>query len=162
MKNSNNARKIITLGLISATLGLTLTGCGATGAESPTRNMRQVTDGVESTSGAIKALNVLLVAQADGSATLVGTLVNTGADSDAITSITANDITAKIDPSQNELITDRPVIFAGERATAKASFAGLNAAAGTRVNLTINFVTSASMNLNVLVRDKSEPYANVG
>jgi hypothetical protein len=162
MKNSNNARKIITLGLISATLGLTLTGCGATGAESPTRNIRQVTDGVESTSGTIKALNVLLVAQADGSATLVGTLVNTGADSDAITSITANDVPAKIDPAQNELITDRPVIFSGDSATAKASFAGLNAAAGTRVNLTINFVTSASMKLSVLVRDKSEPYTNVG
>ena len=161
-KNANNARKTMALGLIATGVVLTLTGCGATGVESPTRNMRQVTDGVEGQTGDIKARNVLLVAQPDGSAVLVGTFVNVGADSDAIASIAANGITAKIEPAQNELIQNRPVIFGGDSATAKASVAGLNATPGTRVNLTINFVAGAPIKLNALIVEKADIYANVG
>ena len=95
-KNANNARKSMTLALVLATISLALTGCGATGAEAPTRNIRQVTDGVEGQSGDIKVRNLLLVPQADGSATLVGFLVNVGEASDAITSIEVNGIAAKI------------------------------------------------------------------
>ena len=45
-KNANNARKTLALALLLTTSAVTLTGCGATGADSPTRNIRQVTDGV--------------------------------------------------------------------------------------------------------------------
>jgi hypothetical protein len=76
--------------LFGALLIVGLVGCSASGPNAETRNIRQVTDGVEGTSGAIKALNVLLVTQEDGSAVLVGTFVNTSEDRDAITAITAN------------------------------------------------------------------------
>ena len=161
-KNANKARKSLTLALLVTASALTLTGCGATGVESPTRNIRQVTDGVEGQSGAIKARNVLLVAQPDGSAALVGFFVNESTTSDAIDSIDVNGIKAKIDPAQNELIKDRPVIFAGDSATAKASIAGLNVAPGKRVDMTINFVAGAPIKLNALVVTKSDIYANVG
>ena len=51
--------------LFGALLIVGLTGCAA-GPDAQTRNLRQVTDGVEATSGSIKALNVLLVTQEDG------------------------------------------------------------------------------------------------
>ena len=162
IKNANNARKTLTLGALLASLSLALTGCGATGAESPTRNIRQVTDGVEGQINSIKARNVLLVAQPDGSAVLVGTFVNVGADSDAIASIAANGIIAKIDPAQNELIQNRPVIFAGPSATAKATIPGLNAKPGTRLDLNVDFVVGGPLKLNVLVVEKADIYANVG
>jgi hypothetical protein len=132
---------------------ITLTGCGATGAESPTRNMRQVTDGVEGESGSILIRNLYLVAQPDGSANLVAYFVNQGTASDAIASIEINGAPAKIDPTVNELIKDRPVIFGGDSATAKASFAGINAVAGNRVDVTVNFIAGAPVKLNALITE---------
>ena len=123
IKNANNARKTLTLGAIMTAISLALSGCGATGVESPTRNTRQVTDGVEGQ---------------------------------------VNGITAKLDPAQNELIQNRPVIFAGPTATAKASFPGLNAQSGTRLDLELNFVVGGPLKLNVLVVEKADVYANVG
>ena len=161
-KNANKARKSLAVALLLTASAVALTGCGATGVESPTRNIRQVTDGVEGDSGDIKARNVLLVAQPDGSAALVAYLVNEGTTSDAIASIDVNGTAAKIDPTVNELIQNRPVIFGGASATAKASVAGLNATPGTRVNLTINFVAGAPIKLNALIVEKADIYANVG
>ena len=161
-KNANNARKTLALGLIATGVVLTLTGCGATGVESPTRNMRQVTDGVEGQTGDIKARNVLLVAQPDGSAVLIGTLINSGNNADSLTGISVNGINAKIDPATNNLILNKPVIFSGDSANAKAVFAGLKATPSSRVDMTFTFANSASLKLNVLVREKSDIYANVG
>ena len=162
IKNANNARKTLTLGAIMTAISLALSGCGATGVESPTRNTRQVTDGVEGQVNGIKARNVLLVAQPDGSAVLVGTFINSENSSDAIASMSVNGITAKLDPAQNELIQNRPVIFAGPTATASASFPGLNAQSGTRLDLELNFVVGGPLKLNVLVVEKADVYASVG
>ena len=67
-KNANNARKSLALALLLTASAVTLTGCGATGADSPTRNIRQVTDGVEGQSGSIVIRNFYLVAKPDGTA----------------------------------------------------------------------------------------------
>ena len=88
------SRKLATATAALLSVGL-LTGCTAAGKDAPTSKIRQVTDGVERDSGAIKLRNVLLVAQPDGSAVLVGTIVNQGSTADAITAITANGITGK-------------------------------------------------------------------
>src|ERR1700693_4893835 len=74
--------------LISLVGVLALTGCGASGAGAPTRNIKQVTDGVEAQSGSIYIRDLLLVAQPDGSAALVGTFINEAATSDALVGIT--------------------------------------------------------------------------
>ena len=155
-KNLKSARSA----LFGALLIVGLTGCNASGPDAPTRNVRQVTDGVEATSGDVKAVNVLLVAQEDGSAVLVGTFVNSGEGRDAITAITANGIVGSI--SATPLDKNSPAIFAGDSANSTAKFAGLNAIASSRVNLEITFANAEPMNLNVLVRAKSEIYANVG
>ena len=143
-----------------ALLVVALTGCAA-GPEAMTRNMRQVTDGVEGVSGSIKALNVLLVAQEDGSAVLVGTFVNTSETNDEITSIVANGIVGEISVSPLVQYTG-PVIFEGESKNSSARFPGLNARASDHVELEVSFRTAAPMKLSALVREKAAEYANVG
>jgi hypothetical protein len=156
-KNLKSARTALLGGLLI----VVLTGCSASGPDAQTRNLRQVTDGVEGVSGSIKALNVLLVTQEDGSAVLVGTFVNTSEDRDAITSITANGIVGEISVSTLDQYSG-PAIFEGESKNSSARFVGLNAKASQLVNLEISFATAAPMKLSALVRAKAEEYANVG
>jgi len=155
-KNLKSARSA----LFGALLIVGLTGCNASGPDAPTRNVRQVTDGVEATSGDVKAVNVLLVAQEDGSAVLVGTIINGGDADDSIISITANEITGEV--SAPSLVKNEPAIFSGDSANSTAKFVGLNAKASDRVNIEITFANAAPIKLNAIVRAKAEAYANVG
>ena len=155
-KNLKSARSA----LFGALLIVGLTGCNASGPDAPTRNVRQVTDGVEATSGDVKAVNVLLVAQEDGSAVLVGTIINGGDADDSIISITANEITGEV--SAPSLVKNEPAIFSGDSANSTAKFVGLNAKASDRVNVEITFANAAPIKLNAIVRAKAEAYANVG
>jgi len=147
--------------LFGGLLVVVLTGCSASGPDALTRNLRQVTDGVEGVSGSVKALNVLLVTQEDGSAVLVGTFVNTSEDRDAITSITANGIVGEISVSTLDQYSG-PAIFEGDSKNSSARFVGLNAKASQLVNLEISFANAAPMKLSALVRAKADEYANVG
>jgi hypothetical protein len=147
--------------LFGALLVVVLTGCGASGPDAPTRNIRQVTDGVEATSGSIKAVNVLLVAQEDGSAVLVGTFVNSGDTRDAITGITANGIVGEISISTLDQYSG-PAIFEGSSKNSSAKFPGLNAKPSDHVELAVTFATSAPMKMSAIVRAKAEEFANVG
>ena len=146
--------------LFGALLILALTGCAA-GPDAMTRNMRQVTDGVEGVSGSIKALNVLLVTQEDGSAVLVGTFVNSGEEREAITAITANGIPGEISVSTLDQYSC-PAIFEGESKNSSAIFPGLNARPSDHVELEVSFANSGPMKLSPLVRAKTDIYANVG
>ena len=143
-----------------ALLVVALTGCAA-GPDAMTRNLRQVTDGVEGVSGSIKALNVLLVTQEDGSAVLVGTFVNSGEERDAITAVTANGIPGEISVSTLDQYSD-PAIFEGESKNSSAIFPGLNARPSDHVELEVSFANSGPMKLSPLVRAKTDIYANVG
>ena len=143
-----------------ALLVVALTGCAA-GPDAMTRNLRQVTDGVEGVSGSIKALNVLLVTQEDGSAVLVGTFVNTSETNDEITSIVANGIVGEISVSPLVQYTG-PAIFEGDSKNSSARFSGLNARASDHVELEVSFANSGPMKLSALVRAKAAEYANVG
>jgi hypothetical protein len=147
--------------LFGGLLIVVLTGCSASGPDALTRNLRQVTDGVEGISGSIKALNVLLVTQEDGSAVLVGTFVNSGEEREAITAITANGIPGEISVSTLDQYSG-PAIFEGDSKNSSARFPGLNAKASELVELEISFANAAPMKLSALVRAKAEEYANVG
>jgi hypothetical protein len=154
------SRKVMTASAALLSVAL-LSGCTAAGKDAPTSKIRQVTDGVEKDSGAIKLRNVLLVAQPDGSAVLVGTIVNQDPTADAISSISVNGIAGKITGSL-ALAQNAPVIFSGDSANAHATFPGLNLTPGQRVDMTVTFGKAAGVKLNALVREKSDIYANVG
>ncbi len=160
LKNRNNHYLTPISGLFVAA-SLLLTGC-ANGADAPTRMIKQVTDGVEADQGTIKVRNLLLVAQADGSAALVGTFINSGAQSDSILSLTANGIAATLNPANPVLATNAPVTFAGDVANASASIPGLNLEAGKRASVVITFASQEVIKLDALVVAREGDYANVG
>ena len=141
---------------------LALTGCGASGLGAPTRNIKQVTDGVEAQSGSIYIRDILLVAQPDGSAALVGTIINEGSTLDVLAGITVEGIQMHLSSPEINLISNSPVIFSGDSANATGVIPGLKAIAGTRVNVVVTFAHAAPVTLSAILRLKSDYLAGVG
>lgn len=155
-------RRTITT-LVITTLALTLTGCGA-GINASTRQVRQVTDGVEgqitSDGNKIKIVNLLVVAAPGANAVLVGTVINNGDKEDALLGVAINGTTA-VYTGENVLPKNTPIIFEGERANAKAVLAGFGAPAGSRVQVGLFFAHAGAITLDAIVRDTRDDYAGV-
>ena len=148
--------------LLLTSLGLltpALTGCAA-GGSAETRNIRQVTDGVEKDLEAIKVRNVKVVALPDGSATLVGFLVNQSDAPDQLVNVTVNNQTALLQ-GDGILLRNRPVIFEGDSATAKAKVALLDAKPGYRVPVALYFANGGKLELDALVVENSGIYSSI-
>ncbi|MEY4347559.1 MAG: hypothetical protein RJA68_1062 [Actinomycetota bacterium] len=131
-------RRVLTA-LLIATLTLSLSGCGA-GLNASTRNVKQVTDGVEATVNTdgnnIKVVNLLVVATAEGAGVLVGTLVNSMDQEDALLGVAINGQVATVTGS-NVLAKNKPVIFEGPSANLKAVVPVLGAKAGESIQVTL-------------------------
>ena len=156
--------KRITTAVISAALALSLTACGGSGPDAATRLIKRVTDGNEATvktNGSDLAIaNLLLVATEDGSAVVVGTIVNYKDEADALLGISAGGTSATLTGEKN-LLRDKPIRFEGDSANAKAVFAGLGAVAGKNVQLQLAFARAGVVTVNAIIRDKRDTYANV-
>ena len=80
-------------------IATSLTACGS-GQNAATRNITQVTDGVEvevtQNGSAIKIVNLLLVATENGDAVVVGTIINQGAETDQLLGIAVGGNTATL------------------------------------------------------------------
>lgn len=149
---------------IAIALALSLSSCYGAGPDAATRMVNRVTDGAEAvlnTDGSdIRVSNLLLVATADGSAVVVGHIVNRAAQDDRILGISVGGAPATL-TGEVELRTNQPVHFEGEQANAKAVFTGVGAVAGTHVDLTIGFARAGLVNLRVIIRDQRDIYADV-
>jgi hypothetical protein len=81
------------------TVAVSLTGCGA-GLNASTRQITQVTDGVEAyvinEQNNIRVVNLLVVATADQSAVLVGTIVNAKDAPDTLLGVAINGTVATL------------------------------------------------------------------
>ena len=156
--------KKITTAVITAALALSLTACGGSGPDAATRLIKRVTDGNEATvktNGSDLAIaNLLLVATEDGSAVVVGTIVNYMDEADALLGISAGGTSATLTGEQN-LLRDKPIRFEGDSANAKAVFAGVGAVAGKNVQLQLAFARAGVVTVNAIIRDKRDTYANV-
>ena len=149
-----------TSALLLTSLGLTtLTGCAA-GGSAETRNIRQVTDGVEKNLDAIKIRNVKVVALPDGSGTLVGFVVNYSDAADQLVGVSINGQMAQLQGA-NILNKNVPVIFEGEAATAKAKVAALGEKAGYRVPVIFYFANSGKIELDSLVVANTGIYSSI-
>ena len=150
--------------LISSALALSLTACGGAGPDAATRMIKRVTDGneaiVKTNGNDLSISNLLLVATEDGSAVVVGTIVNYMDEADALLGISAGGVTATLSGEQN-LAKNQPIRFEGETANAKAVFAGVGAQAGRNIELQLAFARAGVVTVNAIIRDKRDAYANV-
>jgi len=155
-------RRILTAFLI-ATLTISLTGCGA-GLNASTRNIKQVTDGVEATVNTdgnnIKVVNLLVVETAQGAGVLVGTLVNSLDQEDALLGVAINGQVATVTGS-NVLAKNKPVIFEGPSANIKAVVPVLGAKAGQSVQVTMFFARAGEVSVQAIIRDQRDDYAGI-
>jgi len=142
-----NTFKKLTALLIIAT---TVTGCGS-GQTAATRNIKQVTDGVQAETAGIKLRNVLIVKTAGAEGVLVATLVNTSDQSDSLVGIAVGGAMANFVAKSNELKKNKPIIFVGDSANADASIPVLNTSAGERIDITFTFATASPVTVNALV-----------
>jgi hypothetical protein len=156
-------RKVLS-SAIALGIALTLTACGP-GADAPTRNIRQVTDGIDSEikngNTDIKIRNLLVVAQADGSAVLVGSIVNDGTNDDALLRITIGGVPATITAANITMKQNDVLHFEGDSSNAKAVSEGLNLVAGTNTPVSLFFGTAGAANVNAVVRSAEGVYANI-
>ena len=156
--------KKITTAVITAALALSLTACGGSGPDAATRLIKRVTDGNEATvktnGNDLAIANLLLVATEDGSAVVVGTIVNYKDEADALLGISAGGTSATLTGEKN-LLRDKPIRFEGETANAKAVFAGVGAQAGRNVELQLAFARAGVVTVNAIIRDKRDDYAGV-
>jgi len=149
--------------LVIAALAVSLTGCGA-GSNASTRQVRQVTDGVEGSitkdGNNIKIVNLLVVAAGGGNAVLVGTIVNTGDTEDALLGVAINGSTANY-TGNSVLPKNTPIIFEGDSANAKAVLAGFGGSAGSNVKVGLFFAKAGAITLDAIVREAKNEYAGI-
>jgi len=154
--------RVVTAFLI-ALLTISLTGCGA-GLNASTRNIKQVTDGVEATVNTdgnnIKVVNLLVVETAQGAGVLVGTLVNSLDQEDALLGVAINGQVATITGS-NVLAKNKPVIFEGPSANIKAVVPALGAKAGESIQITLFFARAGEVTVQAVIRDQRDDYAGI-
>ncbi len=147
-----------------ASLALTLSSCAGAGPNAATRVIKQVTDGAEAkikTEGNdIFVANMLLVATEDGSAVVVGTIVNYLETPDTLLGISAGGVQANI-TGEKELRQNEPIRFEGELATSKAVFPGVGAQPGKNVTVTLAFARAGVVTLNAIIRDQRDDYAGI-
>ena len=155
-------RRVVTAFLI-ATLTISLTGCGA-GLNASTRNIKQVTDGVEATVNTdgnnIKVVNLLVVETAQGAGVLVGTLINSLDQEDALLGVAINGQVATVTGS-NVLAKNKPVIFEGPSANIKAVVPVLGAKAGESIQITLFFARAGEVSVQAIIRDQRDSYAGI-
>jgi hypothetical protein len=156
--------KKFSIALITSALALSLTACGGTGPDAATRLIKRVTDGneavVKTNGNDLSISNLLLVATEDGSAVVVGTIVNYADEADALLGISAGGTTATISGEQN-LVKNQPIRFEGDSANAKAVFSAVGATPGRNVELQLAFARAGVVTVTAIIRDKRDAYAGV-
>jgi hypothetical protein len=156
-------RKVVISLMIAASL-LTLTACGA-GENAAARNITKVTDGAETAvvtdTSDLKLRGFLVVAQPDGSAVLVGSVINSSSTPEEILGISINNVLATVKTDLSEITDKVPMIFEGDSANAKAIIPGLGAKAGNTVDISFFFKTAGIVTVKAIVRDQRDTYAGV-
>lgn len=156
--------KKIAVTTITLALALSLSSCYGAGPDAETRKVNRVTDGAEAAitndGSDIRISNFLLVATEDGSAVVVGHIVNRSDVADELLGVSVAGTPAAL-TGETKLATNQPIHFEGELANVKAVFPGVNAIAGTHVDVTIGFARAGLVTVKAIIRDQRDLYANV-
>ena len=155
-------RTIVTPLLIAA-LAISLTGCGA-GPNASSRLIKKVTDGQEADikkdGNSISLRNFVLVSLADGSAVVVGTVINRGANEDALLGVAIPGIQAQFG-GVSTIAPNGVITFEGDVANAKAVIPGANLKPGTHTDLSLFFGYAGEVTLDVLIQKPEGIYAGI-
>jgi hypothetical protein len=146
------------IGAIAASTML-LTGCAA-GGNAPTRIIKQVTDGVEKDAGDLKLRNVKVIALPDGSGTLIAFIVNHNDVADQLAAVTINGQRAEL-VTNTVLNKNKPMIFEGDSANAKAKVSTLGEKPGYRIPVVFYFATGGKVELDALVVANTGIYSSI-
>ena len=95
-----------------------------------------------------------------GAGVLVGTLVNSLDQEDALLGVAINGQIASLTGS-NVLAKNKPVIFEGPSANIKAVVPVLGAKAGQRVQVTMFFARAGEVTVQAIIRDQRDDYAGI-
>jgi hypothetical protein len=131
-----------------------LTACAA-GPNALTLKEYTPTDGNQLRSGDIKVVNLLVVAQAGGSGTVIGTILNSGQAPDALESMTVNGEPVTITADSLALLRGKPLIFGGESSSATGTVALTGVRAGQFVPVTMKFTESGVLETTILIREEA-------
>ena len=137
-----------------------VTGC-ASGQMAQTRLIKQVTDGVEAQSDEIRLRNVKVIKSSTGQGILIGTLVSWSDKTDAITSVTINNLPAIYTAETSELLRNKPITFVGQVANADAFIENLDKTPGYRIPVTFTFANAAPVTLDTLIVNGDGIYENL-
>ncbi len=137
-----------------------VTGC-ASGQMAQTRLIKQVTDGVEAQSDEIRLRNVKVIKSSTGEGILIGTLVNWSDKTDAITSVSINNLPATYTAKTSELLRNKPITFVGQVANADAFIENLDKTPGYRIPVTFTFANAAPVTLDTLIVNGDGIYENL-
>ena len=155
-------RTIVTPLLITA-LAISLTGCGA-GSNASTRLIKKVTDGqeaeVRNENNNIALRNFVLVALEDGSAVVVGTVINRGENDDALLGLAIPGIQAQF-TGVSTISQNQTIRFEGDTANAKAVIIGANLKPGAHTDLSLFFGNAGEVKFDVLVQKPEGIYAGI-
>ena len=141
-------------------IATTVTGC-ASGQMAQTRLIKQVTDGVEAQSDEIRLRNVKVIKSSTGEGILIGTLVNWSDNTDAITSVSINNLPATYTAETSELLRNKPITFVGQVANADAFIENLDKTPGYRIPVTFTFANAAPVTLDTLIVNGDGIYENL-
>lgn len=155
----------VAFGLVVVASLSTLTACGA-GNNAASRNISKVTDGAESSvvtdTSQLKLRGFLVVAQPDGSAVVVGTIVNDSIEAESLLGLSVNNTLANITSASNQILNGKPMIFEGTSANAKAVVPATAAIkAGSYVDISFFFKNAGVVTVKAIARDQRDTYANI-
>ncbi|MCW2769684.1 MAG: hypothetical protein JWR27_1117 [Aeromicrobium sp.] len=157
-------RRALAAAALAMTAGLTLSACG-TGFGAQTNKVYQPAVGANAR-GEVDVLNALLVANADGSATISAGVVNNGDQEQSLSSVT---VTTLDDQELEVASTDKPVTLTPDvfNAIGGASDAGRfrvvkGADAGLYVKVTFTFSDSSPVTIEAPVVARTAEYESIG
>ena len=146
-------RKKIALAVTAVAVATSLTACGGTGQDAPTRMITQVTDGVDaklsSNGNMIVLRNIQVAVNAAGDASLIGTIVNQKNTKEALLALAINQMQIKL--SAIPTPQNQPVIFGGPSANAIATIPNSGLVAGTRTKVSFFFGLAGTVSVDALI-----------
>jgi hypothetical protein len=141
------------IAITTAALAISLTACGGSGTDAATRNITQVTDGVDAKlnkdNNDIVIRNIQVAVNEAGDASLIATIVNQKNTQDALLALAINQQQIKISPIATA--QDRPVIFGGPSANATAALPKSGLVAGSHTPVSFFFGIAGTVSVNALV-----------